>query len=916
MSEQNFNQSMKPFCGNSNATGIFMEANYRGGDLTKALNSETNPEIIIGQPVEGIMLAQNYRQNAKVNGMQDTDIHNQYIDFIVRTALFHREFDTPTTLGSNLEGLRSAFENTTNEMFDRKIDMAINIKNPVIFGRNNIDILISNYVNMSTNTFLEYINAFLILSNPQMILNDRVYISNLTGKCKSRDGYLQNLQNKFGDMCMAAWFTSDGGNQQSSAKYIRNFLETHNVDLTYFDTALNDFDLKIKDVIIQYYNLISNENNLNALSSNDIANTNNIKRLIADVTKKHRTQLHKMLSDSLYGIAKPLMNTIANFKFVRISDNQHARDFYENVILKWQELNSQARDFYRHHIALYRKVGASNGVHESQSGWNDISAKLDADFQFVKNLSRDELRLNLIKEHAGAEKVLFGTNLPFIPVNKVKRLWYTNSTGLVSSVNMPESDSIRKIYHCVYMGVPCIVGGVQLNLPIQYRNVVSNINDFDIDDAWVIRNIIFARKVTNQRQVNPTSDNLLVQDMVTKVVYHRDANGLYRIDVNGQRIPYDKDRSIRADNCGGTMLKGNGQQCSNFVRNCLLNGDSNGLNNCLAALSDQNMFSLVEKEFEGIDPEVAVEILKTFKFKKISKTDRQYVESQSFDSWKETVLNSGEIADNVRQAILGNPKLCDYLKGVVAFVNASPALLNPGWKGDTPMPESDDPYIRALRKTTWVNPRPEDMKYAESRMLLNTFSSPMMGITVPGRLINPFVNTVIGNGALYVPTRNMNGGGNSYEDALSAKINANGRISENMELMFADVHDDLKKAGYVLSDSDHFKLQNSFKELAKTENRLSDLHGMLRTLADLHSLFKASGCVSNDYVGNVSIENLKNRQDTLAYLKQNIDDIQNCINNNITNQNSKCAELSKYYSALVDASVGKVNDNVVRVSDI
>jgi hypothetical protein len=532
-----------------------------------------------------------------------------------------------------------------------------------------------------------------------------------------------------------------------------------------------------------------------------------------------------------------------------------------------------------------------------------------------------------MKERPGADKVLFGATLPYIPTNRIKKLWYTSMSGagvgtIVSSISAPESDAIRNIYNSVYTGVSVVVGGQTMTLPTHYSNVMSQTADFDVNDAWVVKNLIASRKATPAKQTSSfTNETLLVEDMVTKITYYRDDNGnYYRIGADGTKIPYHQD-NIRDDNCAGSVLKGNPTQCAKFVRDCILSGDNNALSGCLANLSDQSMFKVAHSELVDMDPDIAVQILRTFKFNTNIKNlpnGSVYIESQSFDTWKETVLSNPQIiAPHVREAIEGNPRLCDYLKGVIAFVNQNAAILNPGWKGDKPAQEQvDDPYIRALKRTQWVNPRPEDMKYSDSRMLLQAFNTPMLAITSPGRLINPFANTVIGSGAMFVSPRLMSGGGNSYEDSLARKINANGRVSETMELIFADVHDDLRKAGYVLTQSDHHKLENSFKELAKTETRLSELHGMLRTLTDLNSLFKASGCVSHEHVGNVSIENLRNRKDTLAYLSQNINDIQNCINNNITSQNSKCTELAKYYSALVDASVGRSTSDVIRVGDL
>lgn len=909
MSEQNFNQSMKPFCGNSNATGMFIEANYPGGVYTTILNSDKRPEDLIGQLVEGIMLAKNYRPNVKVTGMADNDIHNQYVDFVVRTALFHRELDNPTTLGSNLAGLKSAFESATNEMLSRKSNVVPNLNTiQVRTSTTGAMVNIANYLD-ANSTFLDYVNTFIILNFPQVPLDV------LSGNCSSA-GVNPVAMGAYSDLCAAMWYIPSSG--KGGMRHIYNFLISNGANPGIFDAFVSAFDVKIREVIREYQQRLINALNLNDPTINT-ANIQSIKNL-ARQALAHRDFLVERLSENVYSVAKPAMNAIANPSFTTLDMNHHARQFFEDVIRNWQSLNSNARQFYRDHIRVYRKTGSSGGVSVGEAGWDNITAKLDDDLEFVKNLPKNELRINLMKERAGAERVLFGATLPYIPTNKIGKLWYTSVSGVVA-VDRPEQEAIRNIYHNVYMGLPCVVGGQTLALPSNYSNVASRTADFDVNDAWVVRNIIASRKAEPVRLLNGyTNDNLLVEDMITKITYHRDDNGYYRIGQDGSKIPYQYD-NINSDTCAGTMLKGDQVQCARFVRDCILSGDNNSLSNCLSNLSNQSMFKVAHSELVNMDPEIAIRILQTFKFKRNIRNlpnGTSYVESQSFDTWKDTVLsNSMEIAQHVRDAIEGNPKLCDYLKGVVSFVNMNPAILNPGWRGDKPVQDpNEDPYIKALNRRPWVNPRPEDMKYADSRMLLQAFNTPVLAVTAPGRMINPFSNVVVGHGAIFPSARNMAGGSNSHEDALARKINTNGKISETMELMFADVHDDLQKAGYVLTQSDHYKLENSFKELSKTENRLSELHGMLRTLTDLHSLFKASGCVAHEHVGNVSIENLKNRKDTLSYLSQNINDIQNCIGSNITNQNSKCNELTKYYSALIDASAGRANADVVRVSDL
>lgn len=916
MSEQNFNQSMKPFCGNSNATGMFIEANYPGGNYTSSLNSEANPEIISGSVVEGLMFAKNYRKDKREAGMKDDDIHYQYVDFIVRTALFHRELDKSTTRGSSLEGLRKAIILTTTEMLDRKMDtittggwQAINVRYDKLNNKT-----LSNYVD-NNDSFFDFLNAQIIANEQSMLKQE-----DIVGLC-TVDGNGDITSSLPSDLCFAVQYISPT-RSTSPIVHFDNFLHVNASRVMGSERAqsMQEIINEINTAVSQYVEILRKNLNLNAMSDSDRDDKNIVKQKMKEA-KQYKQTLIDLLTEAVHLAAKRAMNSVVHSEFITLDKNHHAQRFFENVCLRWPLLDGHARNFYRAHIILYREIGASSRTTPARAGWEDITSKLDDDFEFVKTLDMSKLRINLLKERPGAERVMFGATLPYIP-DRITKMWYTDEYKIIRQVNLNnDKDVLRNLYQNVYMGLPVLTNGTPINnLPKLYDTVIANTSDFDVDDAWVVRNIIKSRKHGPISQhVSKTNETLLVEDMITKRIYHRDDSGLYRYNSQGVKVPYNMD-NIKIETCAGSMLSGDQNSCPKFVRDCILNDDNNALTQCLNKLSDQNMFNVAHNELENMDPEIAIRILRTFKFGKNTKSlpdGTICCESISFDVWKETILNDPtQFTQQVRKAILDNSKLCHYLKGVVAFVNANPAILNENWRGEKPSvhDQIDDPYLRALGSKPYINPRPDDIKYTNSKMLVNVFNSPTFGITSPGRLINPFANTIIRSGSVFPPF--MTGGGNSYETSIVNKINENGRISDTMELLFSDVHDDLGKAGYVLTKNDHYKLENSFDELRKTENRLNELHGMLRTLTDLNSLFKASGCVPHEHVGNVSIENLRNRKDTLAYLSQNINDVQNCINDNVNNQNAKCSELAQYYSALVDVSSGKSHSNVIKVSKI
>ena len=922
MSEQNFNQSMKPFCGNSNATGMFIEATYQSGNYLSPINSESNPEIT-GKLVETLMLAKNY--NNKAQGMDDNDIHNNYVDFIIRTALYHKELDNNTTTGSTLAELRDVIEKATYEMLDRNLNTTplntLSLKNtlvsPTVPGRN---VAIGNYLTNGNETFFDYINAYILLTPTW---SSTTSANTLSGDCPATmtsypiDKATYKNNSTSSDLCNVFNYVPNG--KTAANDHISKFYQKHDVftrSSGYIQTIFDDLNQKIKEAINDYQSQLIYHFVLDDTTRGDVTKMINILR---NANMPNNKQLFvNTLKDKIYEILKHSFNHVTyqtNPMHTKL-DNHYAKSFFNDVIRNWANLNGSAREFYRQHIGIFEKTLQSSGVTVEEAGWTNISDKLDNDLQYILNVAQnkpDTIRINLMKIRPGAERVLFGETLPYIPTTTVKKLWYTNKSGVVTPININDAKILQNIYHLVYTGSSVIIGGQTMNIYNNYNNVSTNTSDFDLNDVLMVKNLITSRKYTNVTQPKPT-DTLFVQDMITKMTYYRDDRGeYYRLGLNGEKIMYDKD-NIKPDNCAGTMLRG--ADCTKFVRDCIMSGDNDALSKALHNLKDENMFKVAHSELTNMDPDIAIQILKTFKFKKNIKNlpnGVTFTEPQSFEAWKNTVLqNPSEISQSARQAIEGNPKLCDYLKGVIDFVNKNPAILNPNWKESAPEKLSEDPYINLLKKKVWKNPRPEEMKYVDAKMLLQGVISPTL--LTPGRLTNPFSNIIIGNGLQFPGTRTMFGGANVYEKSIINKINENGSIGNTMEVLFNEIHTDLKKAGYVLTTTDHHKLDNSFDELKKTEGRLSELYGMLRTLTDLNSLFRASGCVPAGYVGNVSIDNLRNRQEVIAYLTKNINDVQNCIGDNIANQNSKCVELAKYYTALVDASVGR--PDAVKIEDI
>ena len=955
-----FESSLKPFFGGSNAAEHFVAANYFA-DFRQPVNTATNPESLLTTMAANVMLAKNFEEGSKAVGMKgqnhENDIHNQYVDFLVRTALFHKEIDTPTTMGSGLENVRKSFAEAAEQSLNDKVENlkknanidAILASNVVTGFRDIRDTLTYSSLGLRTSdTYLDYINAVLLLASHSLNVAEMTnYASLLAANSNSYDPLNNNVKTtnmkeiiewlvgrcgpavsafgrSTGNFCLTSFWnpasgTSAGANVQSVAakidpgnaiavvtKIVRDLDDTFVTSVAQYAIALYNLvgAQVLKDLWLDATGAISSIQSLfTGLKSNNPLRAS----LINDLTLKS------------YDLITGELNSVAFTKkaYTAISNTEFAKRLFNDVFMNWGRLAPEARDFYRAHLHLFRKSDATKSVTIGAMGWHDVMANGNEPLNL--DPSRNIYRINIMKVAPGAEETLFAYILPFLPVNGIGDLWYTDDRGVVKSVPHAslEVNTLKNIYKCVYTGTPCVIGGNALQLPLNFDAVKRLDADFQIEDIQIIKN--HTRANLQGTSMTATSqkasfNDLFVEDMITRVVYCRDESGLFRWE-NGNKIYYDSD-TVRPENCAGTQLKGDNKKCLRFVRDCILSGKPDDLSKCLSSLRDENMFKVAGDELQNVDPNLAIQILKTFGVGKVLRNDSTYGQievPQSYESWFDTVVS--KMKPLVRDAILGNTSLGSYLKGVICFVQANPVILNKGLRmtgtGVVDAQPIDDLWLRQLNKKLFVNPLGFSSKLADSQaLLLYSTQAPFLSLTTPGSMI-PFSNTVIGANPFVSPFGMIGGG--VIEDSINRKLKRNEFSSDLLMILMTTVNEDLKRAGIVLKPLDQERIQNGIDDLRKTEKRLLSLYQMLKLISDLSTFFKATGCIPVATTRELSVSDIRSRKDTLEYLSKNINDLQSCIGNNLTQQNSMCSELVKHFSALMDTAAGKQNPAIVNV---
>ncbi len=91
----NFYDDISPFFSNDGRGVQFVHFNYKGNEYESSINTSKNADSIIGEPLFQLMISNNYL--SKTADQNNNDIHQDFVDFIVKIALAHRNLDKPST---------------------------------------------------------------------------------------------------------------------------------------------------------------------------------------------------------------------------------------------------------------------------------------------------------------------------------------------------------------------------------------------------------------------------------------------------------------------------------------------------------------------------------------------------------------------------------------------------------------------------------------------------------------------------------------------------------------------------------------------------------------------------------------------------------------------------------------------------
>lgn len=999
--------SVSLFFGESEKAVPFFNALYKHTNYSNPPNTESNPESIEGKEIYEMMLSKNY--TVKEPDMKDNDIHNQFVDFIVKTALLHRHLDKPTTTHPTIQKMKNSFnESVTRILKQRLIDTDIlsspgnNISSKINdaklqsatpnsiagvanneFGgiqratTNALSLLNEPLGNSMNKSYFDYLTALCFLaisglasdpyqqSEPISSVIGRLNntFSQMAGNCGDRnqqnkpyrqwgDANSANREKDHSDFSHLCWNTYwDKGSNTSAVKNLIFLLQKSggNTDGVYNDflNKMHDnFILSMKGLVLEMCRVLRLENTHDVFSlwfgvpaiGGNLARPANPN----DIVKKFHNQIllnqnnHQRLENTFNNDLRQL--SFASFKstvgsvglnmYSDLTQDCYSKDFCQHILSNWRDLDMQARIFYREHLAVFKRC--------ARNGWGTNNLLLDdrwmANFNQsgLKACDDNDLRLNLSKASQTSEMLMFAHTLPFLPVDKMGDLWYSDSNGNKKKINRGQFDAsvLKKIYQTVYMGNNSVDLGKGTTIQLPTDLAQDDKKGWDHKLSGVVKNIIdFVNGGNNNRRRQRKSLEEML-DLENNTVWFSDGQNLFKRDQNGNMITYSEFVKNGWD-CKNTLALNVGDdkslsgQCEN-VATCLLQSPER-LEYCLSQYNSDEMFNVAQSEIKNkMDPHVAKKLLRAFNIGVTTATiiDRnrnnmEIIQPISFNQWVDTVLNSNQDppkgwSHKFRENLRKNQHLLNYIRGIIEFIRANPAILNVDKfvsrevEKDQQITILNNNPAYSIGDYTWPNDQFSDdnaaLKYNVG-LLANTSGSIFM--PTPNTLGYGGIPAVVGTGIMSaVGLSTMNGG------AITSEESANSKYNQDLGAYLKGLLENIKKSGLSFDMEDEMEIKQFCDQLVSTERRIREMVKVLETLQNLQNFVKCydngrhSGLTSGKIL---SLEEIVSNRDLLAWINHNIGDYQNCVYRGMEYINEGSNQVLKSYNDLIQ-SVSKNGD--------
>jgi hypothetical protein len=496
----------------------------------------------------------------------------------------------------------------------------------------------------------------------------------------------------------------------------------------------------------------------------------------------------------------------------------------------------------------------------------------------------NEFRVNLRKVSPGDTKLLFASTLP--KVKKGQMAHYTSNGGEASE-RMDSEDYLCDLYTKVYnkgSGHEKYKGGAcaKFHEAVYNGDVLTKLLKSQVD---LTRDYNTASNGTQFR----TPLDEYFQELGGNQIWFRKGNKLYKRNPDGTEHLFDF-ANMKVEGCKGTGLMDSGDECKTVLQ-CIADGASKDLGICLAAFKNHDLWKKASEDAE-LNPQMAVFVLKKLGF------GGHYVQHShhgkikvpdDVDTWMAKTRHQNPAA---MMEVDRNENMKQYLKGLVSFLKANPAILNKD-KDVTHVGHIDNrpEMVRHLGI-------PELIQFSDHATNLRHTASLLRNMP---RLVAPQLGIHFGDRYLEVPNGqfgtfmrggNMGGGayyahsGGDFNPAKLSRMIEKGQADNNSACantyrsMLATVKHELEAVGHHLDEADNRKITEAIDNLQALEEKLGPLHNLLNTFVEHASVYGFRNKLYANTSRNISISQVRDANSMQEYLSNNISELRRVINNN------------------------------------
>jgi hypothetical protein len=365
-------------------------------------------------------------------------------------------------------------------------------------------------------------------------------------------------------------------------------------------------------------------------------------------------------------------------RYVKLSSGQPNR-YFKYIKSKWSSYSSDIQKM----ISTFAPILSNGKLIEN---YND------------PGINVNEARINFRKYPAGSNQLQYSRTIPDYIKTIMNDVWYTNYSGVITKITQNvfglNNDFFRNLYEGIFTStsasgsraIEVTINGALLEVPSSWSQKMPTL--FTVNEQKLLARIRMDW-MANRKNIMG----------VAATIYN--SGGDYQDPRANQRFDYKDGKLVRvsetgkftviehgepgyfedtAQNCNSTFVKENAvQTCNDFLNDCLLS-ESGNLNDCIKFINDSTFFSLSEEDivniYETMNPDSAKQILERFDFVPDTSVEngREVYRVESFEKWCSRKLVQYDTA--TQNAIKNNMGLHRYLSTLVNFLNSHLVLLN------------------------------------------------------------------------------------------------------------------------------------------------------------------------------------------------------------------------------------------------